>query len=261
MRARWPAPFEVVESRDDIPTILVAAAGAGRRLSDAARPSGAAVRRSAWTSRPPTTSRAAPRIDLIYHLVSTGAASDAAREGAAGDGRRPGADGLERVARRQLARARSVGPVWRDLHRAPAARASADAGRLGRAPAAQGLPGAGEAAGEDVPAAAADRGRVPGQRRGGPRACGGRRRQRGRARRAAVDRIRRRDDRAARRRCGAGICSRCCARSRRSREAFGNGQALLVFGNGGSAADAQHFVDRVRGPVPARAARPCRRWR
>ena len=43
-------------------------------------------------------------------------------------------------------------------------------------------------------------------------------------------------------------------------EAFGNGQALLVFGNGGSAADAQHFVtefvgryQRDRRPVPALA--------
>ena len=43
-------------------------------------------------------------------------------------------------------------------------------------------------------------------------------------------------------------------------EAFGNGQALLVFGNGGSAADAQHFVtefvgryQRERRAVPALA--------
>jgi len=43
-------------------------------------------------------------------------------------------------------------------------------------------------------------------------------------------------------------------------DAFGNGQALLVFGNGGSAADAQHFVtefvgryQRERRAVPALA--------
>ena len=43
-------------------------------------------------------------------------------------------------------------------------------------------------------------------------------------------------------------------------EALGNGQALLVFGNGGSAADAQHFVtefvgryQRERRAVPALA--------
>lgn len=43
-------------------------------------------------------------------------------------------------------------------------------------------------------------------------------------------------------------------------EAFGNGQALLVFGNGGSASDAQHFVtefvgryQRERRAVPALA--------
>ena len=44
-------------------------------------------------------------------------------------------------------------------------------------------------------------------------------------------------------------------------EAFGNGQALLVFGNGGSAADAQHFVDRVRRAGTSASGGRCRRWR
>ena len=76
--------------------------------------------------------------------------------------RRPGVPTISGVWRvGQLAGARGLGSVRHRLHRPSAAGAAADAGRLGRASAAEGLSGAGEAAGADVRAAAADRRGVP----------------------------------------------------------------------------------------------------
>ena len=61
------------------------------------------------------------------------------------------------------------------------------------------------------------------------------------------------DDRAARARAAAGLGSRSSTRRRRSRRRSTAGGKLLVFGNGGSAADAQHFAGRAGRALRARA--------
>ena len=164
----------------------------------------------------------------------------------------PGADRAlptcrRRVASRRLARARDLGHVRHRLRWSPRPAAAADAGRMGGPSAAQGFPGADqdEAAQtyEPLQVTAEEFARQRARRIG----TGARKRCR---RWTAADASRAADRRfATRPRCtsGARHLAAAVAGGRRRCRRPRSGRKVLVFGNGGSAADAQHFAAELVG--------------
>ena len=118
-----------------------------------------------------------PRFEIVLPPVACpGGAGFGTRPGAlaaegAGARRRPAAaDGVERLAGGELGRARGLRSLRHPVRRPSRSAPDPDAGGLGRVPAAQGLSGADQAAGEDLRAAAGVGGGVRRQHRGGARA-------------------------------------------------------------------------------------------
>src|SRR5439155_24559767 len=149
-----------------------------------------------------------------------------------------------------LGGARSVRPVRDRVRGASGPAARPDAGGLGRLPRAEGLPGPDHDDAEGVRAAAGLGGRIRGQRQGrADRRTG--LRTRGRMTPPPRDAVAAAEAAFA---AAAALHQRvrsnlapAVAAAQAIREALEHGGKLLVFGNGGSAADAQHFAAELVG--------------
>ena len=106
-----------------------------------------------------------PRYDVVYHLVVAGAAVAPADARACGAAPPDRADGVDVWTSANWQEREVIDLFGIAFTGHPDLDAADHAGRLGRPSAAQGLPGAGEAAGADLRAAAAHRAGVRGQHR------------------------------------------------------------------------------------------------
>src|SRR6185436_7282119 len=155
----------------------------------------------------------------------------------------------------ELGRARGLRPVRHQVRRPSRSPPHPDAGRLGRAPGAEGLPGPDQHEGEDVRADAAHRPGVRGEPAGGSRSGAERLRMAARdgarlAEKAFTTAI------ALHERMRANLGPTIVAAQALS-DALRAGKKLLVFGNGGSASDAQHMSAELVGRfMKERAAMP-----